>query len=110
MFSESRTDDASSDSSILCPWEEIVAIQKLAAETRTMEEPQEDDSAAVFDPEGDADWLPGELEYYQQLCDEIYPPKQEMSAAGEELGKEMWRDVARKQQAGKDEDTDDNQE
>lgn len=29
----------------------------------------------------DSEWLPGELEYYQNMCDEIYPPGERAASA-----------------------------
>lgn len=42
----------------------------------------------VFDPQEDAEWLPGELEYYEQLCAEIYLQKAQFCAHDEKDGNE----------------------
>lgn len=65
----------------------------------------------VFDPQEDAEWLPGELEYYQQLCAEIYKPKLSLCTKDERDVREVTQSgEAGKSDAGSQEDLDTTQD
>lgn len=64
---EVASSQSTSRSSILCPWEEL------------MKEFDEKEEEQVED-----EWLPGELEYYQAICNELYPQKKKIADKKEE--------------------------
>lgn len=71
LLSDGDWDSSSEASSIICPWSEIMAMIK---EEELMQDSDDDKTAESGQEYEESEWLPGELEYYQNMCDEIYPP------------------------------------
>lgn len=85
-------DDANSaNSSILCPWEDIIEMQG-ALQVLSHDNAEDGNGSRKNQGEEEDEWLPGELEYYQQLCEEIYAPRVAIATVESEANEALWHE------------------